>query len=71
MGQVSSWRGYGVNAGLGDAFAGGFIAELIKGGSLESCVKAGQYVASQVIKVSGAVYPTTAPTFEFKSKLTN
>jgi adenosine kinase len=39
--------------GAGDAFVGGFLAGLVKGDSLELCIKAGNYAASVIIKVSG------------------
>lgn len=39
--------------GAGDAFVGGFLAGLVKGDTLEACVKAGNYAASVIIKVSG------------------
>lgn len=49
--------------GAGDAFVGGFISQYVQGKSLEVCCQAGHYTSSNIIKVSGCVVPTTAPTF--------
>jgi adenosine kinase len=49
--------------GAGDAFVGGFISQYVQGKSLTVCCQAGHYTASNIIKVSGCVVPTTAPTF--------
>ena len=37
--------------GAGDAFVGGFLAGLIKGGDLEQCVYAGHYAAGVILRV--------------------
>jgi adenosine kinase len=42
--------------GAGDAFAGGFMGKLIEGGSLETCVKAGQWLAGLCIRSNGPAY---------------
>jgi len=47
--------------GAGDAFVGGFLALLSKGGDLATCVKAGNYAARQIIQVSGCKIPSYAP----------
>ena len=39
--------------GAGDAFVGGFLSQLVQDKSLEECVKAGHWAASQIIQVSG------------------
>ncbi|OMJ90609.1 hypothetical protein SteCoe_7008 [Stentor coeruleus] len=48
--------------GAGDSFVGGFLCELIKGGSYERCVAAGNYLASEVIQLSGCSFPAV-PSF--------
>jgi len=45
--------------GAGDSFAGGFVAGLILGKSLEESVKAGHYCAWEVIQRSGCTFPST------------
>ncbi|KXS16296.1 adenosine kinase-like protein [Gonapodya prolifera JEL478] len=47
--------------GAGDAFAAGFLAKLVLGKSIDECVEAGHYVASEVIQRSGVVFPSEAP----------
>jgi len=47
--------------GAGDAFVGGFLAKLAQGHDLETCVKAGNYAARQIIQVSGCKIPAFAP----------
>jgi len=47
--------------GAGDAFVGGFLAKLASGCDLETCVKAGNYAARQIIQVSGCKIPAFAP----------
>jgi adenosine kinase len=39
--------------GAGDAFVGGFLAQLVQGKDMEACVKAGHWAARQIIQVSG------------------
>ncbi|KAJ3076849.1 hypothetical protein HDU98_011710 [Podochytrium sp. JEL0797] len=51
--------------GAGDAFAGGYLAGYVLGKDVEECVRAGQYVASEVIQQSGPTYPAVK-NFEFK-----
>ncbi|KAK9720062.1 hypothetical protein K7432_004388 [Basidiobolus ranarum] len=43
--------------GAGDAFVGGFLGQYILGKPLEKCIDAGHWLAGQVIRKSGAVYP--------------
>eukprot|EP00834_Sanchytrium_tribonematis_P007724 NODE_748_length_4248_cov_1.384912.p2 type:complete len:342 gc:universal NODE_748_length_4248_cov_1.384912:3216-2191(-) len=43
--------------GAGDAFVGGFLAKLVLEKDIEQCVKAGNYLAREVIQQSGAIYP--------------
>lgn len=43
--------------GAGDAFAGGFVAGIVKGEKLETCVDMGQWLAKLSIKELGASYP--------------
>lgn len=49
--------------GAGDAFVGGFLAGLVKGDDIATCVKAGNYAASVIIKVSGTKLPSSKPAF--------
>lgn len=49
--------------GAGDAFVGGFMAMLIEGKDIKTCVDAGHYAAGVIIRTSGTVLPKTAPTF--------
>lgn len=49
--------------GAGDAFVGGFVSMLIKGRSLEDCVRAGNYAAGVVICHEGCSFPPK-PSFE-------
>lgn len=49
--------------GAGDAFVGGFVAWLIKGKSVEDCVRAGNYAAGVVICNEGCTFPPK-PSFE-------
>ena len=46
--------------GAGDAFVGGFLALLAKGGDLVECVDAGHWAARQIIQVSGCKIPEGA-----------
>jgi len=43
--------------GAGDAFCGGYIAELIKGRSLEACIKCGCFAAGVVLRNDGCTFP--------------
>ncbi|ORY02637.1 adenosine kinase b [Basidiobolus meristosporus CBS 931.73] len=43
--------------GAGDAFVGGFLGQYVFGKPLEKCIDAGHWMAGQVIRRSGAVYP--------------
>lgn len=43
--------------GAGDAFVGGYLSQLVQGKSIETCVKAGNYLANIVIRRSGPTYP--------------
>lgn len=47
--------------GAGDAFVGGYLAQLAKGKSVAECVKAGHYCARTILQVSGTALPTTKP----------
>lgn len=42
--------------GAGDAFTGGFLAQLVLQQPLDICVKCGIYAASEVIQTSGCTY---------------
>jgi len=43
--------------GAGDAFAGAFMAELILGGDVARCVKAGEWLAGLCLRSNGPAYP--------------
>jgi adenosine kinase len=43
--------------GAGDAFVGGFLAQLIQGKPISECVRAGCYGANVIIQRSGCTYP--------------
>jgi adenosine kinase len=43
--------------GAGDAFVGGFLSQLIRGKSIEECVRAGNYASREVIQRSGCTFP--------------
>ena len=45
--------------GAGDAFVGGFFAQLVQNKSLEICIKSGIYCAQEVIKQIGCQFPQT------------
>jgi adenosine kinase len=45
--------------GAGDAFVGGFLAQLVRGKSLEISVDAGHYAAGVVLRHSGCTFPST------------
>ncbi|XP_069123805.1 uncharacterized protein [Argopecten irradians] len=49
--------------GAGDAFVGGYLAQLVKGESVAKCVKCGNYAANVVIQQSGCTFPGK-PEFE-------
>lgn len=49
--------------GAGDAFAGGFMSQYIQGKDLGSCVKCGNWAASQIIQRSGCTFEGK-PSFE-------
>ncbi|XP_076680275.1 adenosine kinase 2 isoform X1 [Andrena cerasifolii] len=42
--------------GAGDAFVGGFLAQLIQGKSIEVCIKCGIWAATQIVQRSGCTY---------------
>lgn len=42
--------------GAGDAFVGGFIAQLVMGKSLDVCVRSGIYTARHIIQQSGCTF---------------
>lgn len=43
--------------GAGDAFVGGFIAQLVKGASVPECVRAGHWASRVIIQRSGCTFP--------------
>ncbi|KAG5189593.1 flagellar associated protein, partial [Tribonema minus] len=43
--------------GAGDAFVGGFLAQLMRGAPLARCVEAGHWAARQIIQRSGCTFP--------------
>jgi len=47
--------------GAGDAFVGGFLAQLVSGGSLEQCMKTGSTVANIILQRAGCSYPDEPP----------
>ncbi|XP_043674934.1 adenosine kinase 2 [Vespula pensylvanica] len=42
--------------GAGDAFVGGFLAQLIQGKDIEICIKCGIWAATQIVQTSGCTY---------------
>lgn len=42
--------------GAGDAFVGGFIAQLIQDKNIETCIKCGIWAATQIVQRSGCTY---------------
>ncbi|CAL7941176.1 unnamed protein product [Xylocopa violacea] len=42
--------------GAGDAFVGGFLAQLIQGRNIEVCIKCGIWAATQIVQRSGCTY---------------
>ncbi|KAA6411985.1 MAG: adenosine kinase [Lasallia pustulata] len=53
--------------GAGDAFAGGFVAGIVQGKSLEECVDMGQWLASLSITELGPSYPSPKQTYKPRS----
>jgi len=51
--------------GAGDSFVGGFLAGFIQGKSIEECIRAAHYVASECVRRSGATFPPK-PNFQWK-----
>jgi len=51
--------------GAGDAFVGGFLASLVRGGDLQACIKMGHQTANMVLKCPGC----TVPSGSFSSNL--
>lgn len=49
--------------GAGDAFVGGFLAQLVQGKPTAECVRCGNYAACTVIQRSGCTFPEK-PTYE-------
>lgn len=45
--------------GAGDAFCGGFLAQLIQGKSIEECVACANYAAGVIIQQQGCTFPDT------------
>ena len=43
--------------GAGDAFAGGFLSQFVKGKNLDDCMKAGHWAASIIIQKRGCEIP--------------
>lgn len=43
--------------GAGDAFVGGFMAQLYQGKELADCIKAGIYLSREVVQRSGCTFP--------------
>lgn len=44
--------------GAGDAFVGGFIAQYVKGESIEKCIDSGVWAATLIIQRSGCTFPS-------------
>lgn len=51
-----------------DAFAGGFLAGVVEGKSLEQCVDMGHWLASLSIRELGAQYPFPKQTYKAADK---
>ncbi|KAK4932052.1 adenosine kinase [Elasticomyces elasticus] len=49
--------------GAGDAFAGGFLAGVVSGEDVQTCVQKGQWLAKLSIQELGAAYPQPKQTF--------
>lgn len=43
--------------GAGDAFVGGFLAQLVQGGTIEDCIRSANYAANFIIQQSGCQLP--------------
>jgi len=43
--------------GAGDAFVGGYLAQLVQGRELETCVRCGIWAATKIIQRSGCTFP--------------
>lgn len=43
--------------GAGDAFVGGYLAQLVQGGTVEDCIRSGNYAANIIIQRSGCTLP--------------
>jgi adenosine kinase len=43
--------------GAGDAFVGGFFAQLVRKQPLETCIRSAIYAATEVIQLSGCAFP--------------
>jgi adenosine kinase len=43
--------------GAGDAFVGGFLAQMVQGGALEDCIRSANYAANYIIQQSGCQLP--------------
>lgn len=51
--------------GAGDAFVGGFLAQLVKGGTVEQGIKCGIWTATQVVQRSGCTFEGPANYTEY------
>jgi adenosine kinase len=51
--------------GAGDAFVGGFLAQIARGKDIAAAVKTAHYAARTILQVSGTALPKTAPDAEF------
>ncbi|CAN0431315.1 unnamed protein product, partial [Hapterophycus canaliculatus] len=47
------------STGAGDAFVGGFLAQLVKNESIDKCVDAGHWASRVIIQRSGCTFPST------------
>lgn len=52
--------------GAGDAFAGGFLGQLILGGDIEKCVKSGQWLAGLCLRSNGPAYQSLKNVTNFR-----
>jgi adenosine kinase len=43
--------------GAGDAFVGGYLAQLVAGKGVEECIRAGNFCANTIIQRSGCTFP--------------
>lgn len=43
--------------GAGDAFVGGFLAQLVQGGAVDDCIRSANYAANYIIQQSGCQLP--------------